>query len=93
MIQHIQYKPNHNRLSVLQYHYMSGNDAITQRVAKKLKEIRLDRGLRQFDVAEKAKIHPQYYAKIERAEVRPSIDMYERLAKALKVKASDIFPF
>jgi transcriptional regulator with XRE-family HTH domain len=34
-----------------------------------------------------------YYAKIERGEVRPSVDIYERLAKALKVTASDIFPF
>lgn len=72
---------------------MSSDDAVTRKVAKKLKEVRLERKLRQIDVAEKVKIHPQYYAKIERAEVRPSIDLYERIAKALKVKASDIFPF
>lgn len=72
---------------------MSGDDAITRKVAKKLKEIRLERRLRQVDVADKVNIHPQYYAKIERAEVRPSIDLYERIAKALKVRASDIFPF
>lgn len=34
-----------------------------------------------------------YYAKVERGEVRPSIDMYERIAKALKVTAAEIFPF
>jgi transcriptional regulator with XRE-family HTH domain len=34
-----------------------------------------------------------YYAKIERGEVRPSIDMYERIAKALKTTAADLFPF
>jgi transcriptional regulator with XRE-family HTH domain len=72
---------------------MSGDDVITRNVATKLKEIRLERQLRQIDVAEKVKIHPQYYAKVERAEVRPSIDLYERIAKALKAKASDIFPF
>lgn len=72
---------------------MSGDDATTRKVAKKLKEIRLEHRLRQVDVAEEVNIHPQYYAKIERAEVRPSIDLYERIAKALKVKASEIFPF
>lgn len=72
---------------------MSSDVVITKKVAKKLKEVRLESGLRQIDVAERVKIHPQYYAKIERAEVRPSIDLYERIAKALKVKASDIFPF
>jgi transcriptional regulator with XRE-family HTH domain len=72
---------------------MSGDDAATRQVAKKLKAIRLECNLRQIDVAEKAGIHPQYYAKIERAEVRPSIDMYKRVAKALNVKSSDIFPF
>ena len=29
----------------------------------------------------------------ERGEVRPSIDMYERIAKALKTTAADLFPF
>ena len=71
---------------------MSGDDNTPRKVAKKLKEVRLERRLRQVDVAENVNIHPQYYAKIERAEVRPSIDLYERIAIALKVKASGYFP-
>jgi len=34
-----------------------------------------------------------YYAKIERGEVKPAPEAYEKIAKALKVTAADIFPF
>ncbi len=72
---------------------MATPDSTTRKVAKRLKSIRIDRDLTQADIAEKAKMSTNYYAKIERGEVRPSVDIYERLAKALKVTASDIFPF
>ena len=72
---------------------MSTPDGTTKKVAKKLKILRLERDLTQAEIAEKAKMSVNYYAKIERGEVRPSVDIYERLAKALKVTASDIFPF
>lgn len=72
---------------------MTTFDGTTKKVAKKLKSLRLDRDLTQAEIADKAKMSTNYYAKIERGEVRPSVDIYERLAKALKVTASDIFPF
>lgn len=72
---------------------MAAADSTTKKVAKKLKSLRLDRGLTQADVAEKAKMSTNYYAKIERGELRPSVDIYERIAKALKVTSSEIFPF
>lgn len=72
---------------------MKDSDAITKKTAKRLRALRDDRNLTQVQVADKAKMSPNYYAKIERGEVRPSIDMYERLAKALKVTASELFPF
>jgi putative transcriptional regulator len=72
---------------------MSTPDGTTKKVAKKLKILRLERDLTQAEIAEKAKMSVNYYAKIERGEVRPSVDIYERLAKALKATASDIFPF
>ena len=72
---------------------MTTPDGTTKKVAKRLRALRLDRDLTQADIAEKAKMSTNYYAKIERGEVRPSVDIYERLAKALKVTASDIFPF
>lgn len=63
------------------------------KVAKRIKEARIKLGLTQKEVAAKTKINDSYYAKIERAELRPSIDVYEKIAKTLKVTASDIFPF
>lgn len=72
---------------------MSTSDSTTKKVAKKLKSLRLERNLTQVELAKKADISSNYYAKIERGEIRPSVDMYERIAKALKVTASDIFPF
>lgn len=72
---------------------MNTSDGTTKKVAKRLKSLRIDRDLTQAVIAEKAKMSTNYYAKIERGEVRPSVDIYERLAKALKVTASDIFPF
>lgn len=72
---------------------MTTSDGTTKKVAKRLKSLRNDRHLTQAEIAEKAKMSTNYYAKIERGEVRPSVDIYERLAKALKVTSSDIFPF
>ena len=72
---------------------MTAADSTTKKVAKKLKSLRIDRDLTQADIAKKAEMSTNYYAKIERGEVRPSADIYERLAKALRVTASDIFPF
>lgn len=69
------------------------NSSITLKAAKRIKAIRQDRALTQVQVAQKAKINANYYAKIERGEVKPSADMYQAIAKALKATASDIFPF
>lgn len=72
---------------------MTTPDGTTKKVAKKLKALRLERDLTQAELAEKANMSANYYAKIERGLVRPSVDMYERIAKALKATSSDIFPF
>ena len=72
---------------------MTSSDGTTKKVAKRLKTLRLERDLTQAALADKSQMSTNYYAKIERGEVRPSVDIYERLAKALKVTASDIFPF
>ncbi|MGB3945988.1 MAG: helix-turn-helix transcriptional regulator [Candidatus Saccharimonadales bacterium] len=72
---------------------MATPDSTTQRVAKRLRALRRERDMTQVDVAEKAKMSSMYYSKIERGIVKPSVEMYERIAKALKVTSSDIFPF
>lgn len=65
----------------------------TKKIGKRLKEIRREKGLTQAELAEKAVMNANYYAKIERGEVKPAPEIYEKIAKALKVTAADIFPF
>jgi transcriptional regulator with XRE-family HTH domain len=64
-----------------------------QKIGKKLKEARLKLGLKQVDVAKKAEISYNYYARIERDEENPTLETIEKILKVLKVKSSDILPF
>lgn len=57
-----------------------------------IKEIREQKDLTQEEVAKKAGIFPNYYAKIERGTINTSIEKANKIAKALGVKVSDIFP-
>ena len=59
-----------------------------QQLAKILKNAREKSGLTQADVAEKASIHVTYYARVERGEVTPRVDIVENIAKALKIKVN-----
>jgi transcriptional regulator with XRE-family HTH domain len=68
-------------------------DNTTKQIADRIKETRLQKGLTQADLAGKAGINTNYYAKVERGELKPSIETYKSIAKALSVKSSDIFPF
>jgi transcriptional regulator with XRE-family HTH domain len=56
-----------------------------QKLAKILKEAREKAGFTQAEVAEKAGIHFNYYARVERGEVTPRVDIVEQIAKALKM--------
>ena len=62
-------------------------------IADKLKNSRLERNLKQVEVAERADLNSNYYAKVERGEAVPSILTLKKSCKALKVKSSDILPF
>ena len=60
------------------------------------KNIRIARnkiGLTQKQVADKAKMHVNYYARIERGEENPSYEALEKIIKALEVKSSEVLPF
>ena len=68
-------------------------DDTTSRIADKLKTIRISRGLTQADVAKKAIINANYYAKVERAEAAITIRTLRKVVEALEVKSSDVLPF
>ena len=60
------------------------------------KNIRIARnkiGLTQQQVADKAKMHVNYYARIERGEENPSYEALEKIIKALRIKSSKVLPF
>ena len=63
------------------------------KIGKNLKKARIKAKLTQKQVAEKADVHVNYYARIERDEENPSLEILKKLTKILKVKSSDILPF
>ena len=56
-----------------------------EQLGKILKEARLETRLSQAQVAKNAGIHVNYYARVERGEVTPRIDIVNSIAKALKL--------
>lgn len=66
---------------------------IHKQVGKNLKKARLKAEMTQEEVANKAKIHPNYYACIERGEANPSQEKLFGIIRALKIKSSKILPY
>ncbi len=62
-------------------------------IGKKIKAIREKKDLTQAEVAKKAGIHFNYFARVERGEVNARIPIIEKIAKAFDVKSSEILPF
>ena len=56
-------------------------------IAKKLREARERINLTQEEVAQKAKISVNYYARIERGELMPGFEKLRDLQKVLKIKS------
>ncbi len=55
-----------------------------------LKKAREKRSLTQAALAKKVGVHQVTIARLETGERRPSMDLLQRLAKALKVKVRDL---
>jgi len=62
-------------------------------IAKRIKEIRIKKGLTQSEVAKKAGLDSNSYAKIERGINKPLGVTLVKICKALGVKSSDILSF
>ncbi len=62
-------------------------------IADKLKTARLKQNLTQQQVARKAGINGNYYAKVERGEASLSVITLLKLVRALGVKSSSILPY
>ncbi len=59
-------------------------------LGKNIKKAREKLGLTQEQVADKAGIHVNYFARVERGEQTPSVDVLDEIAKAVKVRAADL---
>jgi transcriptional regulator with XRE-family HTH domain len=64
------------------------NNKIT--LGNKLRKIRENEKLTQAEVASKAGVHVNYYARIERGEHNPSFAKLESILKALGINSIDI---
>lgn len=64
-----------------------------RQIGENLKKSRKKLGLTQVELAEKAEISVNYYARLERGEVTASLDTLKTILKILKVKSKDVLPF
>jgi len=62
-------------------------------IGKKMRKFRKGQKREQVEVAEEAGIDTSYYARIERGEANPSLEVLYAIIKALHVKSSNILPF
>ena len=63
-----------------------------QRIGKKIKNIRMEKGITQEELAEKADIHRAYFWEIEQGR-NISLKTAYKIARALGVKLRDLFDF
>lgn len=68
-------------------------DSNKEKIVRKLKDKRESMSFTQVEVAQKAHINVNYYARLERGEENPSMDILLRIAKALNMKSSEILSF
>lgn len=64
---------------------------IKRKFGIRIKELRKQKGLSQEKLANMAEIDRTYLPTIEKGERNVSIEVVERLAKALEVKVKDLF--
>ena len=66
---------------------------IKKEFGKHLRKIRLEQGLTKEQLADKAGMHFTYVGQIERGIRNPSLVNLQKLAKALNVDSTELFPF
>lgn len=70
---------------------MRKNAKLPKTLGKRVQKIRKLRGLTQEQLAEKVGISRAYMGYIEQGRYSASLEVIEKVAKALKVKISDLF--
>ena len=67
--------------------------SILLKFGQKMQKVRQSRGISQEKLAELLSMHRTYIGLIERGERNPTIRTLYKVAKALKVPASELLPF
>jgi transcriptional regulator with XRE-family HTH domain len=65
----------------------------SQKLGREIQKHRKAKGYSQEQLAELANISRAHMGHIEQGRKTPSVDLLEKIAKALKIKVRDIFPF
>lgn len=65
--------------------------SLRNKLGKKVRELRRNRGWSQEDFADKAGLHRTYIGSVERGEQNISIDNIEKIAKTLGVSLESLF--
>jgi len=61
-----------------------------KKLGKQLRDARESSGLTQLEVAEKAGVHVNFYARVERGEENPSFDKLRNILLALEVGSIEL---
>jgi DNA-binding XRE family transcriptional regulator len=69
---------------------MRSNAKLTKIICKRIKKYRSEVGMTQEDLAEKVGVSRVYIGYVEQGRNTPSLEILEKIAKALKVRMSDI---
>lgn len=60
---------------------------------KNLKRARYRKDLTQAEVAQKAGVNVNYYARLERGEANPTLELLSKITRILDVKSGELLPF
>jgi len=64
---------------------------ILKQFGKRVRELRVQKGLSQEELAARAGVHRTYIGMIERAEKNITLENIEKISKALDVKLNELF--
>jgi len=67
------------------------DNRITEKFGKRVRKLRMERGLSQEKLAFISNMHRTYIGGIERGERNPSLKNIEAIAKALNIHMSELF--
>jgi transcriptional regulator with XRE-family HTH domain len=67
-------------------------DEVVGHFARRLRELRFERGMTQAELARQASVTATYVSKLESAGAAPGIDLVVKLALALGAQVADLIP-